>query len=212
MKWQAAISLPIVIAAGSVSSANAATLSLLPTDMTGLRSFDNGANVLLLTFDAVKTSTGDRTIAHYELESLTNETISTATLTIPLLNLDPGGRLGTFEVYSFNGDGVVSTDEWASGTLIQVFDSVEERLPVLSLDVTSYIQDALSDNFEFLSFNFRADLGTDRYFLSDIVRLPEPAITLETLEPPASVPEPSMILGSITAVSIGACLKRRTST
>lgn len=38
--------------------------TITPTDMTGLRSFDGGANVLLLGFDAVKLGTEDRTVAH----------------------------------------------------------------------------------------------------------------------------------------------------
>ena len=100
-------------------------VSLSPADMTGLRSFNNGATVLLLTFDAVKSGTEDRTIAHFDISGLSG-VVPLTMLNIPIRNIDPGLPEGTFEVYSFAGDGVVSTDEWNSGTLFHTFTGISQ--------------------------------------------------------------------------------------
>jgi len=165
------------------SGLNAATIT--PADMTGLRSFDAGVNVLLLTFDAVKTGTEDRTIAHFDISTLSGATLS-AVLEIPINNIDPGLPAGTFDVYSFTGDGIVSIDEWNAGVLEQAFTGIEGGNQTLSLDITTLLLNSISNNDTYLSFNFRGGVGTDRYWLSDINGLPDPVIN--TIVPvPAAV-------------------------
>jgi len=175
--------LTLVITGLLSTTLNAATIT--PVDMTGLRSFDGGANVLLLDFDAVKTGTEDRTIAHYDISVLTGTTLS-AILEIPINNIDPGLPDGTFDVYAFTGDGVVSIDEWNAGVLEHAFTGVEGGNQTLSFDITTLLLNSISNGDTYLSFNFRGGVGTDRYWLSDIFSLPDP--TINTVVPvPAAV-------------------------
>lgn len=192
------------------SRANAFTLTptdstLTPTQMTGLRSFDMGANVLILYFDAVKSGTEDRTIAHFDISPLSGTTPIDAILNIPIENIDPEPPGGTFEVYSFGGDGIVSTDEWNSGTMFHTFTGVAGNFQTLSVNVTSLLQEALDNNEAFLSFNFRGGSGTDRYWLSEIANLPDPTLSVQ------SVPEPLTLLSSGVALGLGVLLKREYS-
>lgn len=176
-----------VMAAGSVALAGTV---LTPTEMRGLR------NGRLLDFSAVKNGTTDRTIVHYNISSI-GEPIDQASLTIPLGDIDPNPPYGTFEVFAFNGDGVVSGDEWNSGTLFHTFTGIGGWYPVLQCDVTNLLKDAVNRNVPFLSFNFRAGTGTDRYWLGDIQGLPYPTITI--------IPEPCTLL----LLGIGGLLIRK---
>jgi len=173
----------------------AATASIItPTDMTGLRSFDGGANVLLLSFDAVKSGTEDRTIAHFDISSLTYMPQSSI-FDIPIDNIDPGLPGGIFEVYAFAGDGVVSIDEWNAGSLIHTFYGIEGGYSTLSFDITTLLQNAYTNGDTYLSFNFRAGDGTDRFWLSDVVGIAEPTIT-------STVPVPAAFWLFVTGLSL----------
>ncbi|MDT4289654.1 hypothetical protein RO575_08790 [Methylomonas sp. MO1] len=149
--------------------------TITPTDMTGLRSFDGGANVLLLGFDAVKLGTEDRTLVHFDISGLTG-ILPSSSLSIPIESLDP--EPGIFKIYSFAGDGVVSTDEWNMGTLFHVFTDVYGGF--LSIDTSILLQTAVDNGESYLSFSFRGG-NSVRYWLSDIVGLPEPSITIVPL-------------------------------
>ena len=135
------------------------SLPVAPADITGLRSFDGGATVLVLTFPAVKVipSSGmeDRTVAHFDVSFFPRE-VPPLTLEIPVSNMDPGDPAGDFEVYVFAGDGVVSVDEWDEGPLVHTFEDLEGGLQVLSFDVTDLVQTAVDRGLPFVSFSFRA--------------------------------------------------------
>ncbi len=154
-----------------------------PTDFTGLRSSDGGSNVLLLVFSAVNPVNEDRTIAHYDITGLSGVQ-PTTTLYIPVLNQDSGFAGGIIEVYSFAGDGVVSTDEWAVGTLFHTFSNIDGARLTLSVDITSLLQSAVDSGDNYLSFNFRAGAGTDRFFLGSSFSLDDP--TISSPPPPQS--------------------------
>jgi len=154
---------------------------ITPVDMTGLRSFDGGANVLLLTFDAVKLVTEDRTIVHFDISGLSG-TFSNTVLDIPINNIDPGLPGGIFEVYAFAGDGTVSIEEWSFGTLFQTFTGIAGGEQTLSTNITSLLQTAVDNGDTYLSLNFRGG-NNDRYWLSDIFSLPEPSINTVPLPP-----------------------------
>ncbi len=206
MKTKILISLAFGIFAISIAcNASATILSLTPEDMTGLRSFNHGASVSLLGFDAVKSGTEDRTIGHYDMNGLL-DTFLSATLDIPIFNLDPGGTPGTFEVYSFNGDGVVSRDEWSFGTLIHTFKGIDDPQLILSLDVTSNVLNAITGEFNFLSFNFRAGTGSDRYWLSDNCGLFAPTLNIDYAPAPGSAPVPAPVPEPATLLLLGSGL------
>jgi len=150
--------------------------TITPTDMTGLRSFDGGEIIFLLDFDAVKLGTEDRTVAHFDISGLTGF-LPNATLNIPIDNFDPGIPDGVFEIYSFAGDGVVSTDEWDAGTPFHAFTTVPGGNQTLSVDISVLLKTAVDNGDQYLSFSFRGG-NTDRYWLSDIAGLPEPSITI----------------------------------
>jgi PEP-CTERM motif len=182
--------------------------TLQPTAITGLRNGtpSDPSKAILLAFQSV-TIGEDRTIAHFGIQGLSQ--VAQATMTIPIIDIDPGPPLGTFDVYYFYGDGIVSTDEWNAGTLLQSFnnlDVVEPTLRVdLTVDVTSVLNAGIQQNEPFLSFNFRAGSGTDRYHLGDLGRVPNTSIALTT------VPEPS----TLTLLALGvvglAVMRRRRS-
>ena len=149
-------------------------------DITGLRSFNDGVGVTLLTFLAVKSGTEDRVVGHYDIGGLSG-TVPTTTFDIPIANIDDGPPEGIFEVYNFAGDGVVSTDEWNAGTLFHTFTGIQGGIQTLSVDVTSLLQAAVDAGDPFLSFSLRAGIGTDRYNMGaivGIVGLPDPALFL----------------------------------
>ena len=132
---------------------------IAPADITGLRSFDGGATVYVLTFPAVKVivSSGmeDRTVAHFDVTGFVGR-VPPLSLTIPVDNMDEGDPAGDFEVYLFAGDGVVSADEWDAGRLLHTFEDLEGGFQVLELDVTDLVQIAVDRGFPFVSFGFRA--------------------------------------------------------
>ncbi len=150
-----------------------------PANMTGLRSFDDGRNVFLLGFDAVKTGTEDRTVAHFDIGGLSG-VLPSSLLSIPIRRFfDPGLPGGIFEVYSFSGDGVVSTDEWNVGSLIHTFTDIPAGVQLLSMDITELLQTAVDNGNSYLSFSFRGVLYTDRYdFQDESGNFLEPAIII----------------------------------
>ena len=165
------------------------TAVIKAADITGLRSSNNGGSVILLNFAAVNASNEDRTVVHFELSTLSG-VVPRATLNIPVANLDPGGQDGNFDVYSFFGDGVVSTDEWDSGVLFQSFSGLQDVRETLLVDISRLVQASVNRNIPFLSFNFRGSV--DRYFLGDSIGLPDTSITVGEVQTP--VPAPSSAL------------------
>ena len=137
-------------------------LVLEPAAAAGLRSYDDGRNVIILSFLSVKSGTEDRSILHYALDSVP-ATFTSARLDIPLENIDPGPPMGTFDVYQFSGFGDVRTGEWDLGTLVHSFTDLGGGIQVLSIDVTPQLVSSKAVSLPFLSFNLRGGWGTDRY-------------------------------------------------
>lgn len=179
----------------------ATPVTLMPYGLSGLRSYDNGGTVFLSGFKMAQFST-DRIIAHYDLSVFTGPIIS-AELNIPVINSDIGEPYGTFEIYSFNGDGTVSNDEWSSGTLLSTFTNLDDLYSILTIDVSSLVSNSIINGCHYQSFNFRVGAGTDRFWLRDNY---EPTLNV-------SVPEPGTItlfgFGLITLAGIGVIRKKR---
>jgi hypothetical protein len=154
--------------------AQAAILNL--ADGTGLRSYDGGVNVLLLTFMAVKSLTEDRTVLHFDVSGLS---CPDASLVIPVSNLDPGDPPGILEVYTFSGDGVVSIDEWDDGDLFFTFTGLPGGVQDLILDISVPLQAVLDAGEQFMSFSLRGGDGTDRFNVGSMVGLPDPHLVVD---------------------------------
>ena len=135
-----------------------------PWEMTGLRQLPD-ESVIILDFDAVKTYTEDRTVAHFKIDQMPISVPATE-LVIRLNNIDQGHPAGTFDVFVFSGDGVISIDEWDAGTLHTSFYGIENP-GELRLDVTEVLQQAIDNGNSYLSFRFTGGAGTDRYSLID---------------------------------------------
>jgi hypothetical protein len=201
---------PICMIVGSAMASNSAwaiSPTLQPTSITSLRDFSPALpqDAFLLDFQAVNPFNEDRDIAHFSIQGLS--LVAHASMTIPLEEFDPGPPLGVFDVYDFYGDGVVSTDEWNAGTLLQHFDTVDGDYPVLTVDVTSALNAGIQQNKPYLSFNFRAGSGSDRYFLGAAAGvpggLPNASISI------TPVPEPSTLtLLALGAIGLAAARRR----
>jgi hypothetical protein len=175
---------------------------ITPTDVTGLRSFDRGGNVLLLGFSAVKLGTEDRTVAHFDISKFP---FLHSNLTIPLQNIDPGGPDGILEVYSFFGDGEVSTDEWSVGTFLTSFGGLTDEFQTVSVDIFDLLKTARTGHNQYLSFSLRAG-NSDRYWLVDEVGWPQ--ISIISTSP--SVPEPGTVfLLGVGVFTVALWRKRR---
>ena len=181
-----------------MNSAFATPPALEPNSITGLRN-DTPAvpsGAFLLGFQAVNPLNEDRTISHFAIDGL--GPVTNATLSIPVEELDPGLPLGVFDVYYFYGDGTVSADEWDFGTLLQSLTNVDGDYSDLFVDVTGILNAGIQQNKSYLSFNFRAGSGSDRYILGAGagIALPDSSIAI------TPVPEPSTLvlltLGTIT--------------
>ena len=186
----------------SVNQAAFSTV-LNASDSTGLRSFDSGATVIELTFERAFGGTEDRTITHFDISGLSG-TVTNASLDLSVYSLDPGGVL---ELYSFDGDGTVSVDEWDLGSLIHSFTSISQyTYQDLSLDITSLLQDYIDAGSDYLSFNFRGP--GSRIDLGDSGAGTAPTVINYEL---ASVPEP-FTLGLLLTGIFALFLVKRTNT
>ncbi len=156
-------------------------------DIRGLRSFSGTeAGALLLTFQAAKAGTEDRLVAHYPIDSIAGG-YDSATLRVPVAIWDSGPSTGTMGFYAFNGDGVVSTDEWDDGVLVEQLTGIDGVGSVtLEVDVTDELTDGVTLGKQYLSFVMRAGPATDRYFMGSTVGLPDSTLVLTY-----PVPEPA---------------------
>lgn len=159
--------LAIALLAGG--NAHASVVTLAPEEMRGLH-ISGVAAPILLDFSAAKdfTSLKQRAVAHFSLASLPG-TIETATLNIGLYNIDGGGPGGILNLFSFAGDGTVSTDEWDVGTLVHSFTGIGGEFNMLSLDITALVQAAVAASQPYLGFSFRTTFEGDRYGLNSTV-------------------------------------------
>jgi hypothetical protein len=178
------IAVALVLLAAPGRAGTSASQILPAAESLGLRTFDSGANVTVLTFETVKPALPDgfedRNVMHFAMDDVAIY-VSSAVLEIAVSNLDDAEPLGAIELHAFAGDGVVSADEWDSGTLIHTFDEIGGGVSTLSVDVSGLFQQAEQFEVPFLSFRLRG--LEDRFFLGAgsagadvaLVLAPEPA-------------------------------------
>ncbi len=147
---------------GGDTGAASAMVEVAAAHASGLRSFDNGVNVIALTHLSINAGTEDRTVMHFAVTDLP-ASISTAILKIPVVNIDAGLPLGTLEVYPFAGDGNVSPDEWDAGTLLADLWNIPGGVYTISLDVTSVVKEVVAAAEPYVSFSLRGGPSGDRY-------------------------------------------------
>ena len=91
------------------SPAPALALVINPTDARGIRDFpDDAVGPFLLDFLAFKSGTEDRTVLEFNVSSLSG-IVPTTTLDLPLANFDAGGPTGGVDVFTFFGNGTVTS-------------------------------------------------------------------------------------------------------
>lgn len=187
----------------AVWGASAGAVTIDASDIRGLRDIVGEPDILVLNFQAVKNNKPeleDRTIAHFDI-SVLGAAPRFAKLSIPVVNLDPGAPGGTFNVFTFAGDGVVSADEWDAGRHYRRFSGLDEP-GRLELNVTGLVAAALASGDRFLSFAFRggaipASQGYgDRWNLGPESGLPSATVVVPV--PPALL---MMLTGLALAVS-----------
>ncbi len=148
------------------TSATATTLD--PTDMRGIRESAGCAPLCLLDFSAVKGGTEDRTIAHFDISGL-GSPVTGATLELSMQNQDGATFPSTLDIYSFAGDGTVSTDEFNSGSLFTTLTGILGSPTQPSVDITSVLNTAIGNGDTYLSFNLRNEPGEGRFFLGHVI-------------------------------------------
>ncbi|MBP7002120.1 hypothetical protein [Amaricoccus sp.] len=182
-------------------TAEAATIHA--SSITGLRDISN--EILVLGFQAAKKfpDMEDRTIAHFDVTTLTAAP-RFAKLVIPLSNSDPNGEDGALKVYSFAGDGVVSVDEWNSGSLVRKFSHLGQP-GRLEVDVTQLVAAALASGDQYLSFAYRAGATyssgqgfRDRWWFGEVGRLRDSTVVVPV--PPAGL----LMLTGLLLAGLGA--------
>ena len=118
-------------------------------------------------------------------------------------------RPGSFGIFGYAGNGTSDLSDFGAGELLNsVGTSSYSRGDFLSIDVTPFVKQRVSNGDPFAGFGFRVsnpgfvELGGDRF--------PDYPITLVVETEP--VPEPTTIFGSAIFLGVGGWLKRKKST
>lgn len=181
MKKELVVLLTVVVLAGSAAKATM-VVTIYPEEARGIRNFHNGEGPLLLNFLSVNKWTEDRSVLEYDVSSLKGKQ-QPVTLNLWLDNIDEGSPEGIIDVFSFEGDGVVTTDDFYAGGMTPFISFVgEDYFYRVTIDVTSVIQDILTADEKFIGFRLSTET-TDRFGLGRTVMLPGPVLTYANPEP-----------------------------
>ncbi len=180
-------------AVGWTSMPSGETWVLAPADVRGIRKGTTG-DPMLLAFLAIKDVTEDRTVMEFPLGELP-ETIAMATLDLPLDNLDPGGAAGVIDVYdyTYGANGVISADEFYSGSMHTSFLFNEDR-GFAYPDVMSPVEDAVTGGYGHIGFRL-STTTSDRYWVGPNAGggMPNPTLTVTSV---ANPPQLNAVWGS----------------
>ena len=179
----------VLLALLCLSTNLAFATSILPSDSIGLR--NNGSGAFLLGFENVNSYSEDRTITHFNISTLAG-IVNNATLNLQVYSIDLNGVL---EIYSFPGDGTVSTDEWNSGTIFNTVTSIPQNVyHNLSINITSLLQSYIDSSDSYISFNFRG--VSSRIGLGDSGIYGTEGISIDYDIAPVPEPGTMLLLGS----------------
>ncbi len=138
---------------------------LLPYDAKGVRLIPPLEEPILLDGLVVKSGTEDRTVLEYDVGQIDLEQIDSVELIIEAGNLDEGGEPGFIDVFTFNGDGIVSPNDFFAGSFFTTFEA-SNYLNIVSVDVTDLVTNTIVRGNPFLGFRL-STTTTDRYVICD---------------------------------------------
>jgi hypothetical protein len=210
-----------VVKAATFTFAPAITFQVIDDDS----SFDGRGDVVSSSiFDLVtKGTVGEAAVvAEYNLGNFSldrNTTINRAvfrtrlhSVNVGSIGFDFGGNYvnpGSLGIFGYVGNGAADASDFEAGVFLSSVDvSSFPPLPsvntYISFDVTPFVRQRVSNGDSFAGFGIRA-LNRGAASLSDTTP-PRLIIETEVAEP---VPEPTTILGSITAIGVAGLLKRK---
>jgi hypothetical protein len=200
-----AIILCVASLSTSIVAATGPTQTIPASDMNGLRSLNGGSPFVLASGD-VNYTVEDRTVAHFPMSQV-YPSFSSVRLNIPLDDIDPNDPTGDLDVYAFNGDGIVSANEFNAGTFYYRITGISGNLSTPSVDVTSLVVNSLATHANYLSFVFRQHEDGDRYALYPAA---PGLLDIATLSV-SVVPEPSAMAIACIGLAFASCRRRQTS-
>jgi hypothetical protein len=211
---------------GVTEAVKAATFTLAPAikfKVIDLNLNGQGDRVIPGNFDVVAKGTVAETAAFAEFNlgnfSLNqNTTINSAVIQIMVHSVwvtDPHIGIGSINpgslgIFGYVGNGAADASDFEAGVFLSSVDvsSFPPLLSVntsLSFDVTPFVKQRASNGDSFAGFGIRAlNIGA-----ASIYGPSPPRLIVETTEVPEPVPEPTTILGSITAIGVAGLLKRK---
>jgi len=116
------------------------------------------------------------TVVHFALATV-HPDITVSILAVPLHNLDAGVPDGFIEVYAFQGDGAVSTNESLAGVLETTETGLTLEYEALTIDVTALVKAHVAGGSTFLAFRFVSPVGSDRFDLGADGGVAAPTLT-----------------------------------
>ena len=213
-----------VVKAATFTFAPAITFQVIDLDQGDSRFDGRGDVVSSSSFDFVtKGTVGEAAVvAEFNLGNFSldhNTTINRAVFRTRLHSVNVGGigfdlganyvNPGSLGIFGYVGNGAADVSDFEAGVFLSSVD-VSSFPPLssvntyISFDVTPFVKQRVSNGDSFASFGIRA-LNRGAASLSDTTS-PRLIIETEVAEP---VPEPTTILGSITAIGVAGLLKRK---
>jgi len=120
---------------------------------------------------------------------------------------------GSISIFGYVGNGTADLSDFGAGEFLSSVDvssSFRGDL-LLSLDVTPFVKQRVSNGDSFAGFGFRADRGGSVSLGGDSLSGYPLRMVVETADVAQPVPEPTTIFGSAIALGLGGWLKRKKS-
>jgi len=220
---------------GANKAASAATFTLSPTitfmvddyDNNLGSSFDGRGDIAFTGFGiAGRSETFERaSFAEFNISSFSlepNRVISSAIFQAQVADagVSGGGLKGTFPdslgIFGYVGNGIVEPSDFEAGVFlssVNVSISSAMSREILNFDVTSFLNQQVSNRNVFAGFGLRAlNFGGLTLDLNPSFPSNKPRLIIETTDVGEPVPEPTTIFGSALALGVGGWLKRKKST
>jgi len=123
---------------------------------------------------------------------------------------DPISNPGSLGIFGYIGNGTAEISDFEAGVFLSSLDISSLSAPsILNFDVTSFVNQRVNNGDAFAGFSIRA-LNFGAVDLTPKVTGVSLKLIVETADA-EPVPEPTTIFGSVLALSLGGCLKRKKS-
>jgi hypothetical protein len=118
---------------------------------------------------------------------------------------------GSLGIFGYVGNGTAEASDFEAGILLSSVDiSSSSSGDTLNFDVTSFVNQRVSNGDAFAGFGIRA-LNFGAISVTPTFSRIEPKLIVETADVAEPVPEPTTIFGSVIALGVGGWLKRKKS-